>query len=149
MDTTGWGQPDPALIVPLSDDADWDGLTARYGATLNDVPLKRCIQVARANGARTVVIETRYVDPDYRSEYTAFYSRLHRPPPAFAHRLHFFSTSVGLDLAALPSDHGYIGYVSIRPLNTGAVSRAMLPPPPDVSGVRCSVTESVGLFGQR
>ncbi len=150
MDLDDWDLPDPAHIARPATDADWDTLLLRYRGGINDMPLERCIQVARAHGARTVVTETRYVDQDYRSEHHQYYGRGHAEVPGHTHRMHFFSAPLdpGSDLTALPPDHGYIGYVSMRPVPVGPVSRAMLPPPPDAPGVRCSVTEQVGFFGQ-
>ncbi len=45
--------------------------------------------MARSHDATTLVIETRYLDIDYRSE--AYYSRQFADVPDSAHRLHFFS----------------------------------------------------------
>jgi len=150
MDLTEWDLPDPAHVVTPADDVEWDSLLRRYHGDVNDMPLARCLQVARSHGARTVVTETRYVDMDYRSEHHAYYGRGHADVPAHAHRLHFFAGKVdaNTDLSALPTDHGYIGYIVIRPVLVGPVSRAMLPPPADAPGVRCCVTEKVGFFGQ-
>jgi hypothetical protein len=150
MDLTDWDLPDPAHVVTPADDAEWDSLLSRYYGHVNDMPLARCVQVARSHGARTVVTETRYVDLDYRSEHHAYYGRGYADVPAHAHRLHFFAGAVdaGTDLSNLPEDHGYIGYIVIRPVPVGPVSRSMLPPPADTPGVRCCVTEEVGFFGQ-
>ena len=75
MDLTGWEEPDPARLLLLSSGSDWDRLLARYSGR-NDTALRRCLDVARLGGATTCVVETRYVDLDYRSEYSAFYSRI-------------------------------------------------------------------------
>ena len=74
-------------------DADWTSLLERYGGS-RPVPLGRCLEVARANGASTVVVETRYVDLDYRSEYSAFYAGTFQSAPDTAQRLHFFRTEM-------------------------------------------------------
>lgn len=149
MDLTNWYEPDPAVTYTLASDADWDSALERYRNTANDMPFDRCIEVARQHGAKHVVIETRYADLDFRSEHHALYGRSFADVPAFAHRLHFFAGNIGADLTELPEDHGYIGYVVTRPVPTGLVSRAMLPPPPDAPSVQCTVEEIVGLFGQR
>jgi hypothetical protein len=41
-----------------------------------------------------VVVETRYVDLDYRSEYSGFFSRTFANHPDSAHRLHFFRDEI-------------------------------------------------------
>jgi len=145
-----WNEPDPAELLVLASDRDWEELRNRY-AGFNDVPLARCLEVARANGASTVVVETRYVDLDYRSEYSAFYSRTFRSQPDSAHRLHFFKAPlIESQLWALPEDHGYLGYVVIRPSELGQVGRSVLAPPPGLAdAVRTKVREEVTFFGAK
>lgn len=150
MELAGWNDPDPAEVFHPSTDSEWDQALARYLGTLNDAPLRRCIDVARALGATSLVVETRYLDLDYRSEFSAYYSRQFADIPDSAHRLHFFKHK--LTARSLPTGAKraqYLGYVVIRPSATGAVSRALLPPPPDVAdAVRTSVTETISFFGQ-
>ena len=131
MQLDNWNAPDPAEVLHPTDDADWASALARYRGSLNDAPLERCVEVARSLGATTLVIETRYLDLDYRSEFSAYYSRQFADIPDSAHRLHFFSGK--LDTGSLwqgAEQAGYLGYIVIRPASTGLVSRAMLPPPP-------------------
>jgi hypothetical protein len=150
MQLAGWNEPDPAEVFYPTTDAEWDQALARYLGSLNDVPLQRCISVARSLGASTLVVETRYLDLDYRSEYSAYYSRQFADLPDSAHRLHFFKRRLTTkSLWSRAKRAGYLGYVVIRPSPTGLVSRALLPPPPDVEdSVRTSVTEAVTFFGQ-
>jgi hypothetical protein len=149
MDLAGWEDPDPAEILHLSSADDWDGLRSRYSG-VNDEPLRRCLEVARLNGATCVVRETRYLDVDYRSEFSAFYSRTFAPVPDSATRLHFFRTQLAREhLWQLPDDHGYVGYVVVRPSPIGQVGRTVLAPPPAVAdAVRTSITDHVTFFGQ-
>src|SRR4051812_16372580 len=93
----GWEDPDPADVVPLLAAQDWDDLRSRYDPNLLDRPLERCLEVARAGGARTVVVETRYIDLDYRSEYSSFFSKTFAEIPDTAHRLHFFKSEIAAD----------------------------------------------------
>jgi hypothetical protein len=147
-----WDTPFPGVVLNLETRTDWDGLHQLYARGINNAPLTRCLQVAEQNGARRAVVETRYIDPDYRSEYTAFYARSFANFPDSAHRIHFFkSREVNSEnLTTLPDDPGYLGYMVIRPLRiTGAVGRTMLTPPPDLaSRVRTAVEEVVHFFGQ-
>lgn len=130
MQLTGWNDPDPAEVHHPTTDAEWDAALFRYLGSLNDAPLMRCVEVARSHGAATLVIETRYLDIDYRSEFSAYYSRQFADVPDSAHRLHFFSKQLeSQSLWQLDTDHGYIGYVVVRPAATGLVSRALLKPP--------------------
>lgn len=148
MDTTTWEQPDPADLLLLGSDADWDALAKRYSG-INDRPLRRCLEVARSNGATTVVIETRYIDLDYRSEFSAFFSKTFAAQPDTAHRLHFFKAPLKVEqLWRLPENHGYLGYVIIRPSELGVVGRSVLPPPPGLTeAVRTSIDEVIHFFG--
>lgn len=148
MDTTDWEQPDPADLLLLGSDADWEALVQRYEG-INDRPLRRCLEVARSNGATTVVIETRYIDLDYRSEFSAFFSKTFAAQPDTAHRLHFFKAPLKVEqLWRLPDNHGYLGYVVFRPSELGAVGRSVLAPPPGLTeAVRTSVKETVHFFG--
>lgn len=150
MQLRDWNDPDPADVHHPATDADWGAALDRYLGSLNDAPLKRCVEVARSHGAATLVVETRYLDIDFRSEFSAHYSRQFADVPDSAHRLHFFAERLDApSLWHLPDDAGYIGYVVVRPASTGLVSRALLPPPPDLeAAVRTSVTEAVNFFGQ-
>jgi hypothetical protein len=146
-----WNDPDPAEVHNPTTDAEWDLALSRYLGSLNDEPLRRCVEVARSLGAATMVIETRYLDIDYRSEFSAYYSRQFADVPDSAHRLHFFVKELEpQSLWQHASERDYLGYVVVRPASTGLVSRALLPPPPDLaSAVRTSVTERVNFFGQQ
>ena len=147
---SGWEYPDPAELVGLTDDDDWSALLGRY-PSLNPRPLERCLEVARAGGARTAVIETRYLDEDYRSEYSAFFSKTFAEVPDTSHRIHFFTCALTSEqLWDLPTNHGYVGFVVIRPSQLGRVGRTMLTPPPDLTAsIRTAVTSTVSFFGQR
>src|SRR5947209_4121335 len=128
-----WNDPDPAEVFHPTNDAEWAAALDRYRGSVNDMPLLRCIEVARSLGARTLIVETRYLDLDYRSEFSAYYSRQFADVPDSAHRLHFFRQRItARSLWRLASKAGYLGYVVVRPASTGLVSRALLPPPPDV-----------------
>jgi hypothetical protein len=145
-----WESPDPAELISLRSDADWKALLGRYPA-LNSRPLQRCLEVAKAGGATTAVIETRYLDEDYRSEYSAFFSKTFAEISDTAHRVHFFRRALAADeLWRLPDDHGYLGFMVVRPSWLGRVGRTMLAPPPELaSAVRTSVESTVSFFGQR
>jgi hypothetical protein len=152
MDLASWEEPTPASIRhpdPDNDD-DWRQVAERYTSDF-DLPLRRCLDIARGHGARTVVVETRYIDAHYRSEYSAYYSRIFASVPDSTHRLHFFSRHLEqADMSRLPANPGYLGYIIIRPSPTGPVARAMLRPPAEMAtAVRTAVTERIHFFGQR
>src|SRR4051794_29887737 len=102
-DTHGW-------VSHPADDADWEALLKEYGGDYPG-PLEQVLRVVRDGGCQTVVIENRYVDLDYRSEYSAFWSLQFESPPAFARRAHFFSGKLDpKELHRIPDDAGYLGY---------------------------------------
>lgn len=106
--------------------------------------------VARAHRCRTVVEENRYVDPDYRSEYSAFWSQRFPTRPAFARRLHFFRRLIRDEqVSALdPGTAGYVGYSILKPIAPGRVGRTVLAPPPRLSRATLALaTDRVSLFG--
>jgi len=103
------------------------------------------------------VIEYRYIDPDYRSEHSRFYSITFRRYPSVAHRIHFFTLpppaawndpQQGLDFTPLAD--AYLGFVVVRPLAGARVGRvALAPPQAHADDVTCLTTESVNVFGVR
>ena len=129
--------------------ADWDKLRAEYGAAA-DAPLASVFRTVRANSCRTVVVENRYVDPDYRSEYSAFWSHRFLDRPAFARRMHFFRRRIPeAQIHKLPANHGYLGYCTLRPLDHGLVGRTMIAPP-DRLAAKATLTlaaDKVSLWG--
>ncbi len=152
MKLADWENPDPGELLLLTTPGDWNTLEDRYAGGFNSIngPLDRCLEVARANGATTAIVETRYIDPDYRSEFAAYYARVFRSLPDTAHRIHFFRAPLAKEqLWSLPADAGYLGYIVIRPIDHGQIGRTMLMPPPGFAdAVRTAVTEQVTLFGQ-
>ncbi len=144
-----WDEPDPGELRRLSTDADWSSLIDRYAAG-HPRPFARCLEVARSNASTSLLVETRYLDADYRSEYSAHYSTAFASYPDATHRLHFFRADLSpADISRVDAQkHGYLGYIVVRPVPTGPVCHAMLVPPPDmVDAVRCAVPETVHLFG--
>ena len=148
----GWEDPDPADVASLRGDSDWQALSSRYDPNLLRRPLERCFEVARANDAKTVVIETRYIDLDYRSEYSSFFSKTFAEIPDTTHRLHFFKAELQPEeIVALPriARRGYLGYLIVRPSPLGRVGRTVLAPPPDMRKfLQSSVRDRVNFFGQ-
>jgi hypothetical protein len=149
VDLTGWDFPDPVRVIHLRSEADWNALRLRYLGR-NSQPFDRCLDVARESGARSLAVETRYIDADYRSEYSTFYSKAFSAMPATSHRLHFFRKPlVGTRLWQLPKSPGYIGYITVRPTSLGPVGRTVLAPPSELFlSCRTLVPDSVSFFGQ-
>ena len=148
--TTPWVDPNThGWVHHPRDNADWSKLLDDYGASPAE-PLANVFAAARVNRCRTVVVENRYVDPDYRSEYSAFWSHRFLDRPAFARRLHFFSRRIThAQLHRLPEDHGYLGYATLRPIAPGLVGRTMIAPPARLvaKATMTLATDQVSLWG--
>jgi hypothetical protein len=144
-----WAPPDTdAWVKHPTSDAQWDTLIHEYGGSM-PAPLRQVIKVARGHGARTVVIENRYIDSDWRGEFAAFWSTRFEPPSSFTRRLHFFRRVIDYeDLHRLPADPGYIGYSVIRPIPHGPVGRTVLAVPRALKdAVLTTIEDQVSLFG--
>ena len=112
-------------------------------------PLAQVLRVATQAGCRCVVVEQRYIDPDYRSEFSSFWSRRFEDRPAVARRLHFFSREIAVEeLHGHPEDAEYLGYSVLRPTVLGPVGRTVIKPPPHLaSAVLTVVCDRPNLFG--
>lgn len=112
-------------------------------------PFRRILTVVRSRGCRTAVIEERYIDADYRSEYGAFWAGRFEDRPPQARRVHFFTDAFDASLLPrLPKQHGYLGYCVIRPTTLGAVGRTVIRPPLQLDGAHLTmVIDRPSLFG--
>jgi hypothetical protein len=140
---------EPAVIIDTSTPDGWDEIRAFYAPIASVRPLERLIEVATAHQVRTVVVERRYIDADYRSEHSRFYSTTYRRYPSVCHRLHFFTTDVPSDLANLGHlQDAYVGYSVMRPFEMAPVGRTVIAPPPELDGATlCVASDEVHLFG--
>jgi hypothetical protein len=107
-----------------------------------------------------VLIESRYIDKDYRSTYYQFYSKKGQQYDADCVRLHFFDDAVSFDSAALKldcaegsdrlSDH-YFGYIVLRPTGIATIGRSVVSPDVRTGASRYVITadHKVHLLGYR
>lgn len=139
----------PGSVVDVSDTTGWDQLEQDY-APSGSLPFERVLELAKELGTASVLVEHRYIDIDYRSEHSRFYSTTFRRYPSVCHRLHFFSEPVSSDLSNLGNlKDAYLGYSVMRPLPNYPVGRTMLRPPPDLAtGVVTTASDTVHLFGE-
>ncbi|GLZ44819.1 hypothetical protein Acsp06_10040 [Actinomycetospora sp. NBRC 106375] len=143
-----WSPDDSAgAVYDVTVPGAWEELVDFYAGGAESRPLDRIVAIAREHGVRSVVVEQRHLDPDWRSEHGAFHGRLFRRRPSVCHRWHLFTDDVPADLSRLRPE-AYRGYVVLRPLPSTPVGRTMLAPPPGLDGaIRCDATERVSLFG--
>jgi len=147
-------EPEPARIIDLRPEGALLGLIRYYQGSRPAV-VQEVLGQAYSLGAQTAVIEFRYLDPDYRSEHSRFYSTTFRRYPSVAHRLHFFARPPpatwrdpehSLDFTDLESS--YLGFVVLRPLVGARVGRVALAPPRDLADdLTCATREGVNVFG--
>lgn len=137
----------PGVVVPATDEA-WGELGLLYAPDEPSPPLQRVFDVARGHGTRTIVVERRYIDADWRSSHERFYAGTYRRYPSVCHRLHFFSGEFRR-LAEI-GDHTetYIGFSVIRPLEWSPVGRTLLKPPSTLADATlCLAMGRARLFG--
>lgn len=145
----GWSpDADPAEVIDVTARGGWDYVADKYAA--GDRPaLQRIIEIGREHKIKSVLVERRYIDPDYRSEYARFYASMFRPYPATCHRLHFFTAKLKSPLQDLGQfQDAYRGYSIMRPIPSHPVGRTMLSPPPSLGNACLSMATDVVLpFG--
>jgi hypothetical protein len=145
-----WVDPDThGSVHHPKTDAEWAKLLADFEVGTQHHPLAQVFRVARANRARTVIDENRYIDSDYRSEYSAFWADRFPSRPAFSRRLHFFRRTVtDSQLHDIPRNAGYLGYSTLKPIMPGRVGRTMMAPPPRLNKATLTMaTDKISLFG--
>lgn len=114
-------------IVKVKSAASLFELTDMFGS---DAPIKRIFQIVLSQGCRSVLVESRYKDEIYKSEYDSFYSKLFKKYSSKTQRLHFFSAEISdKDIAKIGDFQAqYLGFCVLRPFETQKVSNAVIKP---------------------
>lgn len=144
-----WVDPDlHGRVYHPQTDADWHALVGPLGGGDR---FRGVLEVARKSGCRTVVLEYRYVDADFRSDFSVFWSKRFDSVSAFARRVHFFRAHFDDDrLDHLPARSGYLGYSVLRPgpHSDGHIGRTVLAVPPRLRrATLVTIRDEVSLFG--
>jgi hypothetical protein len=150
-----YGYPPVVEVFNLDrDDKDaWEealNFLAGYVIEDADLAVRQILEIVRHRGCQTIVHERGYLDPDYRSEYSAFWSGRFEDRDSKASRAHFFQARFTADdLPTLtPTGLGYLGYTVLRPTELGLVGRTVIAPPDGLKDARLSfVVERPNLFG--
>ncbi len=109
-----WLTRTPGRVQPLRSKLDWETLTAPFPP---HGVLDRIYELITEHEVRSVLVEHRYIDLDYRSEHARFYSTTFQRYPSTCLRLHFFTREVAKDLRNLGDLRAeYRGYMVLRPL---------------------------------
>lgn len=140
---------DAGLVVPTASEDGWNFLRRRFCRDRSSPPFERIVEIAKEHGTKSVVVEQRYIDLDFRSEHSHFYSTTFLRYPSVCQRVHFFADPVALDLSNLSSmKEAYRGYSVMRPYPIPPVGRTMLAPPPSLDeAVLCLARDEVHLWG--
>lgn len=148
---TPWGDdddPSSPLVEDTRTETGWDTIRRVYAGGHKVPVLERVIALAKQHGVRSVLIERRYFDPDWRSMYAKFYGSLYQPYSPTCHRLHLFS-----EVLEQPEDlhlhrQSYKGYTVLRSLPSHPVGRTMIRPPDDQPrSAFCLASETVRPLG--
>lgn len=102
---------------------------------------------------QTVIIEKEYVDRDFASTYSRFYSHLFMDVPKRCIRVHFLSQPLGAsDLIDLEEKDAYLGYTVVRPTKALPLGRTVISAnvrDPNAEFVLTKAEYSVNLSGSR
>ena len=129
-------EPDYA-VGKLEIKEDRAGLADVLGAGENQRLVHSIVRHLITVGAKSYLIETRYIDRDYSADYRRFYAQTFRTYGRHCKRVHFFSEDVNAILTrptwserveALQntSKRSYLGFSVIRPLPGAGVGRTAL-----------------------
>ena len=118
-----------------SSDQTYRSLENMLDAEYKPREIARYLEQDLNESVKSVVIETGYVDKDYRSTHYGFYAKKARDYRRDCVRLHFFDGSVKFDRERLdlvcesgrPEDH-YYGYMVLRPTIVATLGRSLLSP---------------------
>jgi len=122
-------------IAQLESPEDWAGLAQIFGGASRVVQstIRHLITVQ----TRSYLLETRYIDRDYSSDYRRFYAQTFKTYDRHCQRVHFFAEDVGtiigstgwlkrVELLQATSRVSYRGFCVIRPLPGAPIGRTVL-----------------------
>lgn len=123
-------------VGKLEESKDWQVLAKALGGN-DQRPVQSIIGHLITVGAKSYLIESRYIDRDYSADYQRFYSQTFRTYNRHCKRVHFFQEDVAAILA-LPtwsertaalqstSKRSYLGFCVVRPLPGAPIGRTAL-----------------------
>lgn len=133
----------PCDIARLQKDAQWDDLRGKLDDKASDANLynravKSVLESFKALGAVSVITEREYIDQDFSSDFSAFYSKVFKRYKKVCSRLHFFrkDASAALSQATakliaeglekLNNDGDYLGFIVVRPLAHAPLGKVVM-----------------------
>lgn len=126
----------------LKDAAAWSNLQALIAPAISLPVLSNLCDHLKAIGARCAILEHEYLDQDFTSEFSQFYSKLFKRHTKLCRRLHFFSDDLGNIFEKSPeeittrldsaSENGcYLGFIVVRPVRHAPIGFTVLAAPAD------------------
>src|SRR6266478_3043356 len=123
------------LVGQLKDENDWKTLAGCLGGSHRVVA--SIIRHLMVIGAKSYLIETRYIDRDYSSDYRRFYAQTFKTYDRHCERVHFFAEDIQLilskpnwnertDALQNTSERSYLGFCVLRPLPNAPIGRTVL-----------------------
>ena len=149
-------------VRQLNDNATWDELNSILGGN-GILVVSSVIRHLRIINAACYVLESRYIDRDYSSDYLRFYAQTFRSHDRHCKRLHFFSTDISDEFAEPQTPNSlaklqkltqtsYCGFCVVRPLANAPIGRTVLTAKPQEPSntetiVSCHAEYDTNLFG--
>lgn len=120
---------DLILLVHLENEDDWRALFEKCSGYLTDRDCQK-FKDYLAGEAKTIIVEKRYVDKDYRDTFYNFYSKKFAKYPANTFRFHFFKELIPKEALFNLDDYKehYVGFSVIRPVRVNSIGRTILDP---------------------
>ena len=124
-------------IYALSDDEHWKILAKILGGA-NKRVVKSIIRHLKKIRVVSCLLESRYIDRDYSSDYLRFYAQTFYAYDRHCQRIHFFACDISeilmmrqiwserLDALQQASNTSYCGFIVIRPLPSATIGRTVL-----------------------
>lgn len=149
------------LVGQLKDEDDWKTLAECLGGSHRVVG--SIIHHLMVIGAKSYLIESRYIDRDYSSDYRRFYAQTFRTYDRHCKRVHFFAEDLEsfgakknwverTEALQNTSKRSYLGFCVVRPLPNAPIGRTALrgdgPAGPNLeSVVTCRASVRANLLG--
>jgi hypothetical protein len=139
------------IIGRLKNKQDWENLAEALGGTGSRV-VRSIIRHLITINVDSYLIESRYIDRDYSSDYRRFYAQTFRTYDRHCKRVHFFAEDVASiigkpkwterqQVLQATSKRSYLGFCVVRPLPGAPIGRTVLRAAgPQLAGLESAVT---------
>ncbi len=145
-------------VVPLAAQNDWDSIEASISPNKTQT-ISNILTALQQAGAKSGIIEHAYLDRDFSSAYSHFYSSVFKPYTKVCKRYHFFLEDVSAvkqitdpfavmeKLKTINSEGKYLGYLVIRPVAHAPLAMAVIAPPNNQDQLNVLADYEVHLLG--